>query len=91
MHTPWRKSNKTTGNKAMLHNFNILTIFVTRYNQNGSMYTGTDPGFSVGGGANPQGEGANIQIFQKTLVRRPLGSTTGTLLIKVRFRSFYRT
>ena len=27
---------------------------------------GADPGFPLGGGANPPGEGANIQIFPKT-------------------------
>ena len=27
---------------------------------------GADPGFPLGGGANPPGEGANIQNFPKT-------------------------
>ena len=29
------------------------------------MYAGADPGFSVGGGANPPGGGPNLRFYQK--------------------------
>ena len=49
--------------QQIIHKFDALTLNLSIK----SIYaSGADPGFPVGGGANPPVDGANIQIFPKT-------------------------